>query len=256
MKLLGVKISTLKCSEALELLREKQVIFTPNPEILLEAHHNKSYKKALKKATLMLPDGNGLLLVSTLMQIESKALRLTLYPVALFIFLFWKKPFKKQIPEIIHGSDFMGHVIKHAAENNMSVYFLGAKKGVAQQTAEVFKKKHPKLTIAGYSSDGPNENTYKDIRKSGAQVCLVAYGAPKQELWISENLKNLPKLEIIMGVGGSFDFWSGQIRRAPKWMQKVGLEWLWRLIREPRKRLKRIWNAVVVFPISCLSSPS
>lgn len=251
MKLLNVQIDSLTMQQAIDLLDQPQIIFTPNPEILLEARKNKKFKRALKKGTLMLPDGNGLLFVSRLL-LFPKWVRYFVYAPALILFLFWKKPFKKVFSQVIHGSDFMNATVEWAAKNKKTVFFLGGADMVAKKTAEIFTEKYPSLKLAGYSSLDPGEAAFKAVRKSGAQVLFVAYGAPKQELWIAEYAPKLPKLHLAMGVGGSFDFWSGSIKRAPLWMRRLGLEWLWRLLLNPKQRFKRIWNALVVFPLVVL----
>lgn len=251
MKLFGVQIDELTRAQALEKLNEKQLIFTPNPEILLEARRNETFKRALQKGTMMLPDGNGLLLVSTLLRFKSRFLRfLLLFPAGL-LFLLWKPPFKKILPEIIHGANFMDDVLARAEREGWTVFFLGGRDGVAKRTADFFVKQYPRLEIVGASSADPVD-AFDLVEKARPQVLFVAYGAPKQELWIAEHAPKLPSLRLVMGVGGSFDFYSGVIRRAPRSMQTLGLEWLWRLFLNPRQRIRRIWNAVVVFPLGAL----
>jgi N-acetylglucosaminyldiphosphoundecaprenol N-acetyl-beta-D-mannosaminyltransferase len=166
----------------------------------------------------------------------------------------WKRPFKNFFPEIIHGSDFMQDVIEWSEENKKTVFFLGGKIGVAKKTAEKFKKLYPRLIVAGASSEDPSEEAFKEVKASKAQVLFVAYGAPKQELWIAEYAKKIPTLVHIMGVGGSFDFWSGTVKRAPALFKKLGIEWLWRLFLQPLSRAKRIYNATVNFHFSVFSS--
>lgn len=251
MKLFDVHIDELTHAQALERLGEKQVIFTPNPEILLEARKNEAFKRALKKGTLMLPDGNGLLLVSTLLKVRSRFLRFLLLFPAELLFLFWKKPFKTIFPEIIHGADFMEEVICEAERKKWAVFFLGGRNGVAEKTAHIFLQKYPHLKLAGFSEKNPNE-AFEIVQKAHPQILFVAYGAPKQELWIAEHVEKLPSLRIVMGVGGSFDFYSGEVKRAPRLMRLLGLEWLWRLFLNPRQRIRRIWNAVIVFPVNIL----
>lgn len=252
MQLMGVKIDEVTRAEARDALEKPQIIFTPNPEILLEARKNKKFKTTLKAGTLMLPDGHGLLLVSTLLKFKPKALRFLFYFPAMLLFLVWKKPFKKVLPEIIHGSDFMLDVIEWAAKNKKTVFFLGAKEGVAKKTSEVFKMKFPSLKVSGYSSAN-GEKAYKEVKQAKPEVLFVAYGAPKQELWIAEYAKKIPTLFHAMGVGGSFDFHSGTVKRAPGFIRALGLEWVWRLLMNPFQRFIRIWNAVVVFPLYSLT---
>lgn len=252
MRLMGVKIDEVTRAEARAALQKAQVIFTPNPEILLEARRNKKFKEALKSGTLMLPDGHGLLLVSTLKRLRSKFLRAVFYLPAMLLFLFWKGPFKRVFPEIIHGSDFMLELIEWGERNKKSVFFLGGKQGVAERTAKVFKKKFPTLKVAGFFATDPSEKAFEEVKRARAQILFVAYGAPKQEIWIAKYAQKIPSLFHIMGVGGSFDFWSGEVKRAPRLLRVMGLEWLWRLFLQPLKRLRRIYHATIKFPVISL----
>ncbi|MEK9160314.1 MAG: WecB/TagA/CpsF family glycosyltransferase [Patescibacteria group bacterium] len=252
MKLMDVQIDEITREEARETLKKPQIIFTPNPEILLEARKNAAFRQALKKGTLMLPDGHGLLLVSTLLQIKFKFIRAFAYLPSLLLFLVWKHPFKKVFPEIIHGSDFMEDVIAWSEKNKKSVFFLGGKIGVAKKTAQVFKEKYPHLKVAGSSTENPSTKAFEIVKASKADVLFVAYGAPKQELWIAEYARKIPTLVHVMGVGGSFDFWSGAVKRAPRLLRKLGLEWMWRLFLQPLQRTRRIYNATIKFPFLSL----
>ncbi|QQR55116.1 WecB/TagA/CpsF family glycosyltransferase [Candidatus Peregrinibacteria bacterium] len=251
----GVKVDALTRVQAQARLDEKQLIFTPNPEILLEASRNPGYRKALQKGTLMLPDGNGLQLVSTLMFLP-RWLRVLAFPNALVLYLFRRRYFRWVFPEIIHGADFMVDVIEKAVEKNWSIFFLGAAPGVAEKTAAYFQKRWPSLKVAGASSENPGKQAFEEVLKAKPQILFVAYGAPKQELWLSEYFEKLPSLRIAMGVGGSFDFYAGVVKRAPLLFRKLGLEWLWRLFLNPIQRGKRIWNAVVVFSFKALLARS
>lgn len=248
---MDVQIDQITRAEARAALEKPQIIFTPNPEILLEAQKNLAFQKALQKGTLLLPDGHGLLLVSTLLQVKSKLVRGLLFLPSLLFFLIWKRPFKKVFPEIIHGSDFMQDLIEWSVKNKKSVFFLGAKEGVAKKTADVFKKMFPSLKFAGASSAN-GVAAFKEVSEAKPDVLFVAYGAPKQELWISEYYEKIPSLFHVMGVGGSFDFWSGEVKRAPKILRKLGLEWVWRLFLEPWKRSRRIYHATIKFPLISL----
>ena len=111
-------------------------------------------------------------------------------------------------------------------------------------------KEYPKSIFAGSYAGSPDkedeEHIVEMINRGKPDILFVAYGSPAQELWIHRNLFKLDSVKVAIGVGGAFDFAAGMVKRAPKWVQKIGLEWLWRLIREP-KRIKRIWNATYVF---------
>ena len=108
------------------------------------------------------------------------------------------------------------------------------------------KKRYPNLKIAGFAEGTPRE-LLEEVKQSKPDAILVAYGAPAQEKWIAQYHTKIPSLRIGIGVGGTFDFWAGKTKRAPQWAQNIGIEWLWRLLQEPRTRMKRIWKAIFVF---------
>ena len=126
---------------------------------------------------------------------------------------------------------------------------------MAKSAKEILSKKHPGLKIVGTHAGSPKIKEEQSIREkiddSKADFLFVAYGAPKQEIWISRNLKKLETVKVAVGVGGAFDFVAGKRKRAPKWMQKIGLEWLYRLLQQPT-RIKRIYNATIKFSIKVL----
>jgi N-acetylglucosaminyldiphosphoundecaprenol N-acetyl-beta-D-mannosaminyltransferase len=128
----------------------------------------------------------------------------------------------------------------------MGIFLLGAAPGIAEKAGEQLRKRYPHLKIAGTYAGSPHpaeeEEICQRIKNSQAEILLVAYGAPKQELWLSRNLDRLP-LRLAMCVGGSFDFLAGITPRAPKWMQVLGIEWLYRLIQEPRR-----WRRMLALP--------
>ena len=133
-----------------------------------------------------------------------------------------------------------------------SVFLLGAAPDVAELAAAKLREKNPQLRIVGTYSGSPSEadapEILRRINAADPQVLLVAFGAPAQDLWIDRYKADLHHVRVAMGVGGTFDFLAGRIKRAPHIFRSLGLEWLWRLIQEPR-RIKRIRNAVVVFPL-------
>lgn len=254
-KILGVNIDCCGLGDAIGFLSNKRIkIYTPNPEILLEARSNPEYARILNEGSLMLADGHGLLFVSTLLKIKSGLLRLLLFIPALIAFLLNKRAFNGVIPEVIHGSDFMLLVISWAELTGKSVFFLGSFDHVAKATAQYFKAVHPNLKIAGHSNADPGDEAFQFVKKSGADILFVAYGAPKQEVFIDRYFDQLPDLSLAMGVGGSFDFFSGKVKRAPAFMRALGLEWFWRLLVEPKKRAPRIFKALIVFPLKAIFS--
>ncbi len=220
-------------------------VFTPNPEFIVAAQKDEKFKEVLNKGDLNICDGFGLGLFSGCPRIP--------------------------------GVDFMIEICKIAAEKNIGVYLLGSDSDeIVKKTAENLQKQIQNLKISGYDkglmmeiiSNPPssqrdygqagiqypisnynkeeNSSIIKKINDSGAKILFVAFGMNKQERWIDENLAQMPNIKIAMGVGGSFDYISGIVRRAPCFLRKIGLEWLYRLFKQP-KRLGRISNAIIVF---------
>ncbi len=225
-QLLGVRIDQISRFELENILKRSlnenhfSRIATVNPEFLVAAHRSENFRKNLESTDLNVCDGVGISIMGRLV-LNTKIVR-------------------------IPGVEVAEMVCKICAENGKSLFFLGGF-GVAEQAAQEMKRKFPALKIAG-TLDG-NKDTFEEVRKASPDAILVAFGAPAQEEWLEKNGAKIPSLRLGVGVGGTFDFWAGKVRRAPKIVRSVGLEWLWRLIQEPRKRAKRIWNAVVVFPI-------
>jgi len=154
------------------------------------------------------------------------------------------------LPERITGIDLMFGLLKRASEKNYSAYFLGAKSQVVEKVVEVVKKTYPDLRIAGYSdgyfSESEEYNVAEDINKSSADILFVAISSPKKEIFLKKWRSSI-NVPVCHGVGGSFDIIAGVTKRAPMWMQKVGLEWLYRLIQEPRRMWKRYLVTNVIF---------
>lgn len=225
-EILGVKIDRVTMKEALILmekyisLNEKSHIIPINPELIMQAQKNKKFKDVLNNARLRLADGIGVVIASKLM--------------------------RKPLTERVAGVDTVYELANIAAKNGWSIYFLGAAPGVAEKTASKLLEKYPNLKIAGAYAGSPNPKEEKDIcdkiNRTNADILLVAYGSPNQDLWIARNLNYL-NVKLAMGVGGTFDFIAGIAKRAPLWIRKIGLEWLYRLIREPYR-----WKRMLALP--------
>jgi len=264
--ILGIKIDKFTLSEAVlkldDLLARKRqaIICTPNTEMIMLSKKDAELKDILNnRSSMNLADGFGLLWAAkfdSLPRPENYFLRIfvvTIEWVLSIIFIpiipsFYRKP----IPEKISGSDFVFEIVKFAVKNNLKVFLLGGGPTIAERTALELQTKTPELKIAGVYSGSSNNNVeiLKAIEKSRADILLVAFGAPKQEKWLAENLKKT-NCKIGIGLGGTFDFISGVKNRAPIWMQKSGLEWLFRLSREP-SRIKR-QMALPKFLWTCLT---
>lgn len=227
MYLLGVKIDNLNLGESLKKIsgflsdgRQHHIVL-PYSDFLVQAQKDEKLKEILNKADLSLSDGVGPVIASYISGGEK--LKSRVMGVDLVFALFAK--FGAQ-----HG-----------------IFLFGAKEGVAQGAVKNILQKVPQAKIAGtingYVAD---EEAISAINRSGAAILLVALGMPKQEKWIYDNLKKMPVVKVAIGVGGTFDFISGRKRRAPKMVQKIGLEWLWRLFVQP-SQWRKTWRSVVVF---------
>ena len=213
-EILGVKIDNLIIEEALRKVEgfledgQQHYIVTPNPEFLVKAQKDEEFRKILNQADLAVADGIGLIFASW----------------------FLGQPLKQKIT----GTDLMEKICQKAAQKKWSVFLLGDREdSLVKETADQLKKKYPGLDIK------------TDLKE--ASILFIAFGAPWQEKWIAQNLKKMSSVKLAMGVGGAFNFMAGRIRRAPKFFQRLGLEWLWRLFCQPW-RIKRIFRAVVIFP--------
>lgn len=147
-----------------------------------------------------------------------------------------------ELPERVAGIDIFAELVRISSEKGYKPYFFGATEEVVSTVVNKFKNIYPSLEIAGYRNGYFTEDESKkiaeDIRNSNADILFVAFSSPKKEYWINENM-SIMQVPFAMGVGGSFDVIAGKTSRAPKWMQKYGLEWFYRFIQEPRRMFKR-----------------
>ena len=186
------------------------LVATINPEFIMRARRDPEFRQVLEDASLCLPDGWG---VTWAARRQGRPLRAR-----------------------VAGSDLIWPLAERAAREGWRLYLLGAGPGVAESAAGRLRERVPGLAIAGFHAGvaGPEGDveSRRLIAAARADVVLVAYGAPRQELWIA---RNLPRLDVRVGigVGGAFDFVSGRVPRAPGWMRRAGVEWLYRLARQP-----------------------
>lgn len=194
---------------------KKSFIVAINPEKILKAKKDDKLKNLLNSAKYQIPDGIGVVYASKLR--------------------------KGKIKSRITGIDCMEMLCNLSNKKKYNIFMYGAKADIIQKAAENLKKKYNKInivgTIDGYEKD--NDKIINEINKSKADIVFVALGSPKQEQWIVDNMSKI-KAKIFQGVGGSFDVLSGNIKRAPKWMQNIGLEWLYRLIKQPKRIFRQI----------------
>ncbi len=231
--ILGLNISQIKKTKVLEEIRkfltgqDKHYIVTPNPEIILKATGDEELFYIINQADLAPPDGIGLFFAGLLM-----GKILTRYP----------------------GSDLTREILKVAREKKLRVVIVNSGQGLtkSERIRKKIAQKFPGLdckviTVNPYKKKGYEEK----LKELKPQILLAGLGSPYQEKFIFHYLDKIPELKLAMGVGGSFDFLSGKITRAPKFLRSLGLEWLWRLYKQP-SRMGRIFRAVIVFPLRFL----
>lgn len=185
-------------------------VVTPNPEIVEACREDQEALEAVNGADLVLADGIGVVYGAKILG----------------------TPLKERVP----GIEFAQHLMGRMAQNGKSLFLLGAKPGVAEKAAERLQGQYPGLRVAGvhdgyFQEDGPVLET---IRASGADVVFVCLGAPKQEKWMRRN-GEATGAHLLVGLGGCLDVFSGEVRRAPEAFQKMGLEWLYRLAKNPSR---------------------
>lgn len=248
-RIMEIKVNSTSSSEVLTRVgdlishNERFYIVTPNPELILMSQTNKKLKKALNGATISIPDGVGLKIADLKLK-------------------------------IIKGREFFLDLVKLADKKKWKVFLLGGKDNEAELTKMKIVNLMKNDSVAGYVNcklkiefdPGPKldnnahpltkkdveiENKVIDkINKFGPQLLFVAFGNPKQEIWVNEHLSSL-NVGGVMCVGGTFRYIAGLSKLPPKWIAQIGLEWLWRVFTEP-KRIGRIFRAVIIFPIKCL----
>lgn len=214
-------------------------ITTPNPEICVAATRLPDYAKVLGAADFSVPDGIGILWAGEYLHSPGKSLAASIIRFALA-----KR--SRFFPDRVSGADLFHDF---CATSTAPIFLLGGASGVADACAQYFRQKGAQVvgTDSGKASEDDEARIVEKIVQSGAEVLFVAFGAPKQEQWILKNLGKMPNIRLAMGIGGSFDFVAGTQKRAPALIRRLGLEWAWRLIREPSRR-QRIFTAVFTFP--------
>jgi N-acetylglucosaminyldiphosphoundecaprenol N-acetyl-beta-D-mannosaminyltransferase len=199
--------------------QEGGAVFTPNVDHVVKAEHHSEFRQAYRRADLCLPDGMPLVWASRLLG--------------------------SPLPEKVSGSDLLIPLMELAAKRGWRVYLLGGRPGAAEKAADKLGRELGTLIVG---IDSPNiglngaadssEEALERLQAASADLVLVALGAPKQELWIDRFADRI-RPAVAMGVGGSLDFVAGEVKRAPAWMSRAGLEWLFRLMQEPRRMWRR-----------------
>lgn len=225
----GVDIHNTTLRDTVELLKgylkgdKVKKIYTPNTEIVMAAKDDGDLRELLNRGDLVIPDGIGLIYGS---KIQGKSLK-----------------------ERVTGFDTSIELLKIANENSYSLYLLGGKDGIASEAANSIREKYPNIIIAGHhhgyfngshmgiKDSEEEERILEEINDKKPDIIFVGLGFPKQEIWIDSNVHRL-NTKVIIGNGGVMDILSGNAKRAPEIFQRLGLEWLYRLAKEP-SRIKR-----------------
>ncbi len=220
--ILEVDFSNITLDEAadkmLSFLKDgkKHMIFTPNSEILYDAYKDSEFKKILNSADMNVPDGIGVVYASAING--------------------------KKLKQRVAGYDLCLNLFEKLKNGDKTIYFFGGAPKVAENAKEKIEKKYKIKIIGtsdGYFDDKKEKLIIDEINKLSPDILLVGLGAPKQEKWIYKNINNL-NAKIFMGVGGSFDGFSGAVKRAPDIFIKLGLEWLYRLIKQPSRFVRML----------------
>ena len=236
LKIFGLPIADISYSETISQIKTwlqepgQHLIVTANPEILLHAKKNNDYYRILKHASLLIPDGAGITSLSYL----------------------FNEPLTKGR---VMGVNLAERVLKESAFYDLKVFIIGDNLDVLKNVANKYGGKISYAAGPMFNNwenfplaDQTNDFLIERIEAESPDILLVGFGAPKQERWIDYYLPKLSTVKIAIGVGGSLDYLGERLKRAPLWMQTSGIEWLWRVILQP-KRIFRIIRAVFIFPI-------
>ena len=229
LNILGINVDKVTKREALERFAGfmngdgQNLIVTPNPEIILDAEKDPQITALINNAAMAIPDGMSLVIAS--------------------------KQLGQPLEERVTGIDFTHAALEWCAANGKTVYFFGSKPGVAEKAAENMMAEIPGLKIVGardgYFKAEEEEDIARSIGETGAEFLCLALGAPKQEKF-ADKYRALLKYKAAIGIGGSLDVWSGTLQRAPEFYCRHNIEWLYRLIQEP-KRFKRMARIPMLF---------
>lgn len=217
-RILGSPVNSLTMEETVRVLGYAWVadgqrvshVVTANAEMLYQSSKDKELAEIIEAAEIVTADGAGVVLASRILG--------------------------RPVPERVAGFDLMVECLKKASCTSVPVYFLGAESHILKKAIANARELFPGLNVVGshhgYFRDGEDESILAEVYSLKPCLLLVAMGVPRQEKWIYRNRKKLPPC-VVMGVGGSFDVLAGKARRAPLWMQRSGLEWLYRVLKEP-----------------------
>lgn len=233
-RIFGVDIDNITEKEAQEITKNLinqsnktcTFIASPNVEFVMQAQKDKEFYELLKKAKLATPDSVGIIWAGKKL----------------------KKPFKIRIP----GQRYFRLVLEMAEKEGYTIYLLGGKGDTPLLAKNNVEKIYPNLKIIGYHEGyfekDSEEEVIAQINKLQPNILFVALGAPKQEKWIINHQHEL-KVDVAAGQGGTFDYEAGNIKRAPMWIQKIGMEWFWRLLRQPKRIIRMMAIPAFMFKL-------
>jgi N-acetylglucosaminyldiphosphoundecaprenol N-acetyl-beta-D-mannosaminyltransferase len=217
-EIFGVKINRVDTDAALAIMegfiREggPHMVVTADSSCVVIAQDDPQLRDIVNNADLITPDGTGILWAA--------------------------RRFGTPLMERVSGCDMVDHMCERGAKKGYRVFLLGSAPGIADEAGEKLKERYPGLNVVGtqhgFFSSEESKGLVRSIRDLKPDLLFVAMGIPRQEKWISENLKELG-VPVCIGVGGTFDVISGRVKRAPEWMQRRGLEWVYRLVSDPKK---------------------
>ena len=233
--LLGIRLDNLTMEETITEIvarsassRPSQVCFV-NADCVNIAFRRPDYRQILQQSELVLGDGIGIRIAGRLLN--------------------------RNIRENVNGTDLFPRLCAALEKERKGIYLLGGRSGVPEAIVGWVAAAHPGLAVRGfhhgYFAESERERILEDIANSGAEILLVAFGAPRQDLWIREHLERCG-VRVAIGVGGLFDFYSGRIPRAPVWMRELGIEWLYRFWQEPGRMWQRYFIGNFVFIVRVL----
>lgn len=232
-ELFGVAVDAVTMDETIEQARAMVCSGQPHQHVvvnaakLVELQHNEALAAIIRGCDLVNADGTAVVWASR-----------------------W---LGRPVPERVAGIDVFTQLVAAAADDGSSAYFLGARAEVVAEVVDVFRARHPHLRIAGFHDGYWDDDAamVAEVRDASPDYLFLAIPSPRKELWLEEHLDALG-VPFVMGVGGSFDVVAGRVRRAPRWVQRIGCEWVWRFGQEPRRMWKRYLVGNCAFIAMCL----
>ncbi len=228
MRILGIRVDEYNMKETVELLMERSAapsyafpaqVVTINPEGIMLAREDAAFQRVIEEAFLVTPDGTGVLWAA--------------------------KRLGAPLQERVTGIDLLEALAAQAAQKGRTIYLLGAKPGYAEKAADVLQQRYPGLQVVGCADGyfrGQEAETIARIRKAAPDILFAALGMPYQDKWLHAHGPELG-CSLMMGVGGSFDVLAGAVKRAPRLIQRIRMEWLWRLLSDPKR-----WRRYLAIP--------